>query len=123
MRAVLVGLFLFVISLISGAVSIALMRYFDQPMLGLIFPTTGVVCMFIGEKLLKNMEDKMGVAEGGAGAMFMRSTVSAMIMWLVPLLGWGGVLAMSDIVILGMEAAEMPRTVDEVVLTVSELTS
>ena len=123
MRAVLVGLFLFVISLVSGAISIALMRYYGNPMLGLIFPTTGVLCMFIGEKLLQGMEVKMGVAKGGAGAMFMRSSVSAMVMWLVPLLGWGGVLAMSDIVVLGMEAAEMPRSMNEVVETVSELTT
>ncbi|MBB37126.1 MAG: hypothetical protein CME88_16590 [Hirschia sp.] len=121
MRAVWVGLFLFTISLLAGAISIALMVYYDNTMLGLIFPLTGVACMFMGEKLLGGMEVKMGQAPGGAGAMLMRSTVSALIMWAVPALGWGGVLAMSDVFVLGFEAAELPRSHEDAALVIMNL--
>lgn len=120
MRAVWVGVFLFVLSLLAGALSIALMIYFNNAAVGLIFPLTGVVCMFLGEKLLQGMEMKMGQPRGGAGVMLLRSTVSALIMWAVPAIGWGGVLAMSDVILIGFEAAELPRNVEDVDLVLLE---
>ena len=122
MRAVWVGIFLFVISLIAGSVSIALMVYYDNPLIGLIFPTTGVVCMFCGEKLLLGLEVKMGQPRGGSGAMLLRSTISALVMWAVPAIAWGGVIAMSDVILLGFEAAEVPRNVEEAAQVVLKLT-
>lgn len=122
MRAVWVGIFLFVISLLAGAISVALTVYFNNPVLGLIFPLTGVACMFFGEKLLQGMEVKMGYPRGGAGVMLLRSTISAMVVWAVPAIAWGGVLAMSDLFLIGFEAAELPRNVEETSAAVMSFT-
>ena len=123
MRAVIAGLLIFVFTLVTGAVSIALARYYQNANLALIFPVAGVVCMFLGEKMLEQMELKMGQTAGGAGDMFFRSAISALIVWAVPALSFGVIIATSDLVLLGMEAVEFPRTLDDANYTLYKLTN
>ncbi len=120
-RALWVGLFLFFLSALGCALALGLMKYYNAYELGLIFPVTGVACMFLGEKLLQGMEVKLGNGKGGAGAVLMRSLISSLVVVAVPTLCWGGLLATSDVMALSMEAAGVPRDGEAVLTVVTDL--
>ena len=111
-RAIVFGCLLFALALVTGGVAVALIRYFNQYELGLVFPVFGVLAMLFGEKLLQSMEIRLGHGRGGAGAVLIRSVLSALVVVAVPTVAWGAVMASSDFILLGMEAVGVPRDQD-----------
>ncbi|MFC7290638.1 hypothetical protein [Hirschia litorea] len=110
-RALWSGSMLFLLIVVGCALSVALMAYYQQYELGLIFPAIGVGCMLFGEKLLRAMESAGGQDPGGAGSTFVRSIVVAVVVILVPTLCWGMVLSVAKLMLIGMDTAEIPRDI------------
>lgn len=111
-RALWSGSMLFVLIVIGCALSVALMSYYNQYELGLIFPAIGVLCMLFGEKLLRAMEQSGGDDPGGAGSTLIRSFVVAVVVVIIPTMCWGIVMSVAGLMVSGMEAGNLPRDVD-----------
>ncbi len=112
-RALWSGAILFVLIVLGCALSVALMVYFNQYELGLIFPTIGVLCMVFGEKVLRAMEAAGGEDPGGAGSTLIRSIVVAIVVVTIPTLCWSLVLTVSDFMVSGMTAGNFPKDAAE----------
>ncbi len=108
-RALWSGAILFILIVLGCALSVALMVYFKQYELGLIFPTIGVLCMVFGEKILRAMEAAGGEDPGGAGSTLIRSAVVAVVVVMIPTMCWGLVLSVSGLMVSGMEAGNFPK--------------
>lgn len=108
-KALWFGALLFVLIVVGCALSVALMAYYNQYEMGLLFPIIGVFCMLFGEKLLGSMEKAGGQDVGGAGSTLIRSCVAAGVVVMVPTLCWGVVLNVADLMVTGMVAGDLPR--------------
>ncbi len=110
-RALWSGSMLFVLIVFGCALSVALMAYYNQYELGLIFPAIGVGCMLFGEKLLRAMESASGQDIGGAGSTFIRSLIVAIVVVIVPTMCWGIVISIANLMISGLITADVPRDI------------
>ncbi|WP_018996368.1 hypothetical protein [Hirschia maritima] len=115
-RALWSGSMLFMLILLGCALSVALMSYYNQYELGLIFPVIGVLCMFFGEKLLRAMEVAGGQDPGGAGSTLIRSIVVAVVVITIPTLCWGIVMSLAEWILHGMEWGNLPRDTSDLSL-------
>ncbi len=115
-RALWSGSMLFMLILLGCALSVALMSYYNQYELGLIFPVIGVLCMFFGEKLLRAMEVAGGQDPGGAGSTLIRSIVVAVVVITIPTLCWGIVMSIAEWILYGMEWGNLPRDTSDLSL-------
>ncbi len=112
MRAMLFGVLLCTLALISAAVSVAFIKYYRQPEVALIFPLMGVMSMFVGEKLLYKIEQTVSNNTGGAGASFFRCAVSAIVIVSTPAIAWGSVEYVSNLIVVGFETWGMPHNTE-----------
>ena len=109
-RALWIGGFLLVFTIVAGSISLALTKFYGQQELLLLFPLAGVLSMFFGEKILAGMERKLGRHPGGAGAALLRSVVASVIVISAPTLCWGAMQVISDLMVIGLESSGVPNT-------------
>lgn len=108
-RAISTGLLLFCGVMLAGALSLALIQYYQRYDFALLFPLFGICCLILGENVLQKMETELGFDEGGAGASLLRCLFAGLVVWCAASSGIGTMQYLSYGILNIFEIADVPR--------------